>query len=348
MASLAGTTVVVLLGWTLWTFSGTGVWDASPPEVAVPAPNRPASAEPELPVAGDGATPQPRQAELSDGSPAEPPGPPGPDGVLGRVTNASTGEPVEAFQVHVVPASPEDVWERLSTSVSHPFRRRTGVFLVDVEPGSWDVVVQAPGFQPAVQLAVDVPAATARPVEFALQRGPGIVGTVVDENGMYPAGIKAFLHVVELRDPEAVPPRIRVTETGPDGRFSFSPLPSGEYAVSLLELENKIDRHPAIRVDGGTTNIEMYLSPRHQLTYQVQDAHGLPVRGVLVELRGGVHYSRGRTNESGTVLFEYVPDGTYEVKASARGYEELTQELELVGTVGAEVRWLQLRSTSEG
>jgi len=297
-------------------------------------------AAPELPVAAEddaAERPSKRPRDLA----AEPPPPQGPEGILGLVVDAADGAPIPVFQVHVLEADQADPLDRLDESVSRPFHVLTGVFLVEEEEGVWDVVVQAPGYEPGVLRAVRTPAPERAPHRIELSRGPGIVGLVVDETLSPVEGVAVFLEVTELYDPDASPPRFRTARTGADGRFSFSPLPDGEYAVALLEPTNTIDRQGGLRVAGDTVTTDIVLTPRHELTVNVQGGDGLPLEGVLVEARSReAHFARGRSNERGMVLLEHLPDGHYTLTATPRRGEPVSEEFELFGGTGQQVRWV--------
>jgi hypothetical protein len=342
LASFAGVAVLTLLGWTLWTFADEPPLDADPTPVLQEPAAAPPMASRVLPVA----PPRPDlEDEVFDMAPEEqePPEPMGPDGILGRVLDADTGQPVTRFQVDVLTAGDpaEELWPRLEDSVSQPFHRRTGIFFLERTAGAWDVVVQAPGYEPAVFRGVTTPAQDGVALEFALERGPTILGQVFDENFQPVPGVKAFLHVIELA-PGGAPPRQRITETDPEGRFSFSPLPAGEYAVALLEARNTVDRLGGIVVADDTAHVELYLRPRHQLTVRVQDDRGRNLAGVLVELRNMNHFASGQTNENGLVLLTHVPDGLYALTARHEGYAPTTDEVDLVGGATRELRRLSL------
>lgn len=342
-AILGGVAVTGLLGWTLWTLTGESALESTAQGTVVRTPGEAQPRAPsELPVAPDspdrgGSTAAPKPMEV------EPPPPQGPDGVLGLVLDAATGDPVPVFQVHVLYAEPGDPLSRLAEGPSKPFHVLTGVFFVPQDPGRWDVVVQAPGYLPSIQTGVNTPAREREPLRFELARGAGIVGLVLDEALMPVAGVDTFLHVTELFDAADKPPLIRTGKTGADGRFSYSPLPNGEYAVALLEPDNAVDRTGGLRVSGDTVKIDMFLRPRHELTVTVQAEDGSPLADVLVEARSTLaHFARGKTNENGMVLLEYLPDGDYTLKATLSGMPPHSEEFELFGGSSQQARWVTL------
>jgi len=340
----AGLCVVLGLSGTLWmVMQQPGAHPAGAPPRLLPGP---ASAAPVLPAPGAAPAGAASQPDRSPERIAETRQPVGPDGVLGVVSDALTGEPVGVFQVDVLPADPlaDDgaLAARLETSISTPFRLKHGTFFLAQEPGTWDVVVRAPGYLPSVRRGVVTPAMDKAPIPFVLDSGPGIVGLVYDPGGMPAAGVQAFLEVKRLFAPAAEPPRLRTARTGADGRFSFSPLPPGEYAVSLRETDNMQDRIGSIFVEQGTTRVECTLVARHQLTLSLQDEHGLPLQNVLVEARSSDHFARGRSNENGLLVLEHLPDGAFHLVATAEGHTRTELDLSLVGGSSSEARWMTL------
>ncbi len=259
------------------------------------------------------------------------------------VTDEASGKPVPIFQVYALEAAPGDPLERLAQALSHPFHERTGVFFLKRPPGRWDVVVMATGYEPGVLADMPSPGLKRTPVPLALSRGPGISGLVLDNTLSPVVGVKAFLHVTELFGPEGKMPKVRTATSGADGRFNFSPLGPGDYAVSLHELNNTEDRQGGLRVSGNTVQIELYLTPRHELTIRVETETGDPVQGALVEARSQTaHFARGLTNENGLLLLEHLPDGTYTVSASHRQHGSAKDVVQLLGGSTQEVRWLKL------
>jgi hypothetical protein len=266
----------------------------------------------------------------------------GPEAVLGRVIDAEGGDPVSVFQVHVLPHEATPALSRLEAVPPVPFHRASGIFRIDREPGIYDVVVIAPGFEPGVLEALEVPLPDARPVGIPLHRGAGIAGRVLDENGRVAAGVPVFLHVTALRDPRDRPPRLALAHSGLDGSFSFSPLPPGEYAITALEPDNEVDRVGGLRVSDGTIRTDLVLRARHQVQVQVRDDRGRPLEGASIELRGEGRLESDATNEQGLALLQHVPDGHYELEVSHPGHAPLREELVLEGGTGETLRFLPL------
>lgn len=265
----------------------------------------------------------------------------GPDALLGRVVDGATGEPVADFQVHILTAAEGPPMERLREAEPEPFHHRDGVFKLPRPKGLYDVVVIAPDYQPSVLRDWVVPAADGRPVPIPLDRGPGISGTVIDTySGQALAGVEVFLHVTRINDPEAVIPQRRRAVTQHDGRYSFSPLPEGLYALSLLEPNNRVDYVSTVFVGSGTTIQDLFLLPRHTVVVYVHEIDGRPSPDARVALRGSGTVRNARTDEQGVALLEFLLDGSYRVEARQDGFEPIEQELLLENDAGQHVRHL--------
>ena len=273
----------------------------------------------------------------------------GPESVVGRVVDVATDEVLPDFQVHVLPARSDlDPMTRLEEVAPDTFHHREGVFRIPQKPGAYDVVVLAPGFQPSVIRDWLVPAADARPVRIPLDRGPGISGTVIDAyNGQPLVGVAVYLHVVRLDDPGSVVPQRRRALTQHDGRYSFSPLPSGQYSLSLLEPNNRIDFASSIWVGSGTSLHDLYLLPRHTLIFQVHEIDGRPAPGARVTLQGNGLSRSELASETGQLFMEHLLDGTYQVEVRHEGFETVHEELFLEGGAGQHMSHLYLRAFSD-
>ncbi|HEX4407057.1 MAG TPA: carboxypeptidase regulatory-like domain-containing protein [Polyangia bacterium] len=187
------------------------------------------------------------------GSPAAPP-----PTLSGRVTAASTHEPIAGAAVGVVGRA----HARVQTDPDGTFVLR------DVSPGAIELVVEAPHFLPA-RAAVEVPAAGDRAVSLALAPGPSngqVRGHVLDEARR---GVAAAL---SFSGPSAVE-----ASSGADGAFSAS-LPPGKYSVRVTA-----DGHLAriVVVDVGpneSTLIDIAVRSRPPFANVVLAAHGLDVK----------------------------------------------------------------------
>jgi hypothetical protein len=274
--------------------------------------------------------------------------PMGPEMIIGRVLDSETGRPVPAFQITILPHSTEPVPLRLSRGEVNPVpvRAPSGIFRFKSDPGHWDVVVRAPGYEPFVLDDVAVPRADGSPIEIRLSHGPSLTGLVHDQHNFPVVGAQVYLKVTRLFD-DVPPPRHMIALTDQHGRFRFSPLPAGEYSLVLLEPDNPVDRLSGILVDGSTTDVTVFLAPRHEFMASVQDGYGRPVRDARVEITSLAQHASGRTSPSGQTLLSWLQDGFYTVKVSRAGYETTTEQVVLEGGQGQMVRWYTLRAEGE-
>ncbi len=271
----------------------------------------------------------------------------GPKEIAGRVIDGQTEQPVTSFQVDVLPHDPgRDPMERLTDSTSQPFHTRFGVFRVEQKPGLYDVVVHAPGYRPSFLTALPVPADDGTPIAFVMDRGSGIAGQVYDVHGLPVPDVPVFLEVLRLVNDVPAPER-KIARADEHGEFHFSPLPQGQYALTLLERGNLLDRQGPVYVGQGLTRISMPLTPRHQVLLRVQDLQGRAVGGARVELRGSGRVFDERTAGEGQVVFRHVPEGSYRVTIRCEGFAPFEDGFVLQGLQGEAVRWFTLRRPDE-
>jgi Carboxypeptidase regulatory-like domain len=267
----------------------------------------------------------------------------GPNIIIGKVLDEETGAPITAFTVKPMEHDGNPPIARLFTAPGNPQPVRTvaGIFRLESKKGRWDVVVQAAGYLPAALVDVEIPRPDARPLEVKLSHGPSITGLVYDDSGIGVPDVPVFLHVQRLVL-DGPHPKNSLQRTDASGRFRFSPLPAGLYAVSVLEPDST-DRVGDIALDHGTAEVSVYVSPRHQVMAAVRDAWGRPVRGASVELRGLDAMAAENTNAAGQAQLRYLKPGKYEVKVTRDGYVELTESLDLDGRSSDQVRWFTLQ-----
>lgn len=264
------------------------------------------------------------------------------------VIDDETGKPVSPFDVTVLPYAADPPLERLKTSeiLPVPFQGPSGIFRTDCPSGRWDVVVRAPGYLPGVMPDLTVPPEVPGAIPLRLSRGPSITGLVYDETRTPVPDVPVFLDVMRLFN-EGKPPQSVVARTGSDGRFRFSPLPGGDYSITLLEPGNDVDRLRSVTVNQGTTDVSMFLAPRHQIVVSVRDTYGRPVSGADISVRSAAKFATGLTQESGQAVLRFLPDGDYELSVKREGYEPTSETLKLQGGQGEQVRWYTLSESDQ-
>jgi RNA polymerase sigma factor (sigma-70 family) len=185
----------------------------------------------------------------------------------------------------------------------------------ELDPDSSDHVL--PGYRlddstPEILLA---PGERRSGVDFALQRGGSIAGTVFGPDGRSLAGARV----------EALPsyhaPLRRVARCGPDGTYRFRGLaPNATYVIwasheGLAPGESPVTSMPAAQPVEG---VDVHLARGHSLRGRFIDDLGQPVAGIGVMLRkasGTDRRSQGHggaaTGEDGSFSFERVAPGEY-------------------------------------
>ncbi|MGQ0551651.1 MAG: carboxypeptidase regulatory-like domain-containing protein [Planctomycetota bacterium] len=306
---------------------------------------------------GEGISPEraplPQPLERStDAEPDRPPPTPlpaprpiGPNQFFGRVIDAATGQPLQAFQLDILPHTGEPVLPRLTApgrdSRSLPITAPAGVFRIEWSAGRYDLVIRAPTYLPGVVQDVLVPPGEPGPFEVVLEHGPSLVGRVLSDTGMAQSEVAVFLSVTRLID-ETAAPEVFVTRTTATGEFRFSPLPPGEYAVTAHEPDNSTDRRAGLFVDKGESRADLYLSPRHQLVVRVADTANRPVADARVELVGGPTFAAAVSSPEGQAILRHVRGGDYTLRIERAGYQLFEESLQLQGASGQSVRWFIL------
>ena len=295
------------------------------PELPAPVAEQPAPAAPLVPPHIPGVPPV------------------GPNVIVARVLDDETGAPISQFTVKAVPHDGRPALPRLGDTPGRPepVHAVAGIFRLERGKGRWDVVVQAAGYLPAELTDVVLPRPNVTPLELRVSHGPSITGLVFDDNNLGVKDVPVFL-AVEKQATSDPPPAVTLARTDDEGRFRFSPLPPGTYTVTALE-PNGDDRMNSIALDRGTTEISLYVAPRHQVVAAVRDADGRPVRDAEVELRSTAGIATERTNAAGQAQLRFVKAGSYEVHITREGYADLHDTLELKGPSGEEVHWYTLQ-----
>jgi hypothetical protein len=342
---LGGVLVAALVGVLWWSLvprdGAPGDSDAEPILPRGPAPTATHEAPANLPA--------PNALEAAPTQPLEAPVVAlGPNMIAVRVLDADTRQPVTAYTVSVLPHDGTPPLPRANdraarTDAPVPVHSQNGLYKVDRAKGQWDVVVQAAEYQPATA-EVPVPALDNKPVDILLSHGPSLTGLVYDDDGLPVQDVPVFLSVE--RGGDGV--RATVARTGRDGRFRFSPLTPGVYGIALLDPNNRNDRVGNLNVEQGTTDISIYLAPRHNIVINVHDRDGRPVAGAQVALNSGQGSASARTEASGQARLRYLADGVYDVSISGDGFESLSDQLVLEGGSGEQLRWFTLQPAPGG
>jgi hypothetical protein len=303
-----------------------------------------------LPAAGSAPPelPQPEDTGPVTAAPAPPrqPGviPTGPNVIIARVVDDESGAPVPAFTIKSVPHDGRPALPRLAETPGRPqpTSNPAGIFHLESGKGRWDVVVQAAGYQPGELSDIVVPRPDGKPLELRLSHGPSITGLVYDDQNLGVPDVPVFLSVTKLAGADK-PPTVTLARSDAAGRFRFSPLPPGVYAVSVLEPDSA-DRVTGVALDRGTVEVPLHVSPRHQVVASVRDAEGRPLADAQVELRAAGSIATETSNAAGQARLRFLKPGRYDVRVTHEGFEDLNATLELLGPSGEVVQWYTLRA----
>jgi hypothetical protein len=160
----------------------------------------------------------------------------------------------------------------------------------------------------------------------ASPRGPvgTLTGTVTDQSTGNP---------IEGAAVHAVGPSDRTTFTGADGSYTVT-LPVGTYDVTASHFGYLSETAGGVTVtEGATTTQDFALqpAPSHTVSGHVRDGDGNPLAGATVTIEA-TPLPPATTDAGGAYSFASVPEGEYDVTASAGGcYETQTQHLVVDG-----------------
>jgi protocatechuate 3,4-dioxygenase beta subunit len=278
--------------------------------------------------------------------------------IAGRAVDAQTGRPIPEYAVSYEP-------ERMGGGGGGVFRivnrmagqRLTGMGektevrsddgtfqLEDVPPGTWSVVVEAKGYQPArVGNVVVEEGGNVRDVEVKASLGSALKGHVLDAVSGRPVPNAAITHAAAgagggplaflagaASDEE--------TTTDADGVFALDGLVPGKVSLTVKHPDYS-DVHQTVDVKEGTATAEIKLTPGSALGGLVlSDAQQpLPGASVVLQSAGDTGFGRGMlgggqsavTDASGRFRFDHLAAGRYSLVASLRSRSSATQTIVL-------------------
>jgi hypothetical protein len=151
-----------------------------------------------------------------------------------------------------------------------------------------------------------------------IQTGGAIEGTVTDSGTGNP---------IARARVQAAGPVTRVALTRPDGTYHIG-APAGSYDMTVTAFAyNPGSASGVVVVDGQTTNqsFALALGPAHMVSGMISDSgSGLPISGATVSILN-TPIPPATSDDAGNYAFPMVPEGTYDIRSSARGYSPNTQ-----------------------
>ena len=188
--------------------------------------------------------------------------------------------------------------------------------------------------------------------EFRLERGPGIEGRVVDENGapLNAAQVYMTFDVPAGAAPPGAQPDVRhsaMVSTDADGRFSAYGLVAGNYKLTA-NVPNRLSEEPVVAT--GTTDAVVIVRRGRTWTGRVLVA-GQPVeRAFLSAQRAGTRtgFASGLSSADGSVVLEPLPaDAAFDLVVRHQEYRVLTLSGVTAATLPPEIE-LDPGATIEG
>ena len=182
--------------------------------------------------------------------------------------------------------------------------------LAGLAPGSWTVMVEAPGFGTLRLERVDVPA---RPLVLRLEGEARSLGGLVEVNGAPARDARVILGGAALSQPLE-------TSANDKGIFLFHGLGYGHFVMRAV-MGDKVSRSVSVVIDDGTgwlPPVKLALVTGALFKGRVLDDLGRPLSGAEVELTVSPvdeASELGRTDRDGQFSIGPVPPGRYDVWA---------------------------------
>jgi hypothetical protein len=227
-------------------------------------------------------------------------------GTLQGTVTDTTGLPVVGARVQAV----GPVTRNANTRGDGTYR------LTSIPEGSYDMTVTHPDHNPGSASGVMVVEGQTTTQDFLLTGAGILAGTVVDSQGAPLTGVRV----------QVVGPVTRTINTGSDGSYLFR-LPVGTYDVTATLFAYDPGAATDDVVDGMTTtqNFALCLAPAHSVSGTISNANtGLPIQGATIRILN-TPIPPATSDVDGNYLFPSVPEGTYDIQASAPGFLTQTQ-----------------------
>ncbi|MBM3330471.1 hypothetical protein FJY68_01310 [candidate division WOR-3 bacterium] len=234
-------------------------------------------------------------------------------GICGKVTNAESGQPIAGAAV--------------CTGHGGAYTDSTGHYLIQIQPGKYQVHASATGFKTKVypESVVVEEGHVTDGINFALEplgsEKGGISGKVTDAVTEEPIAGALIVARGPSGDGEA--------HSYACGGYQIAGLPPGRYRVTASATGYESSVYPeSVTVVAGeiTKNINFALQPtggeKGGISGKVTNAsNGEPIPGAVVFATGPKGSGEAHTCQQGGYLIENLPAGKYRVCAQAQGFK---------------------------
>jgi hypothetical protein len=286
--------------------------------------------------------------------------------ISGRVVNEN-GQPLANADIYVRPRRPQELPVASTTS------RRDGVFKVSgLQPGMYAVQASLPAYNPKSPDSRSTVNNTSDAVTFVLIKGGVITGTVINSKGDPIVAIRIRVEMVLDASGQRSAPIVYESVTDDRGVYRVYGLPSGTYivaadgganysptgvnafAIDMPTYAPSSSRETADQISvrvGEESNVDIrYRGERGNTISGIVKATRPAERGFTVTLTSsterGPRWNNYLRQANGEFAFEGIPDGDYQLMATAYWNENKRGESELIllNVRSADIEGLELNA----
>jgi hypothetical protein len=217
------------------------------------------------------------------------------------------------------------------------FQSQDGSFsLSGLTPGSYDVVVRAPGYKEAANQRIFVLPGQKPLLRVEMIPAAAIRGRVVARDGSAVTRVPVFLIPLADEGSAGAPPRggMRRATTNGNGRFAFGDLDPRRYRLGIGNPRKPVGEPIVIDLDEGQIVEHQFgIGEVASLAVDVEGLGAFAVERatVTLALQGMPLRHRSRTDGRGAVRFANLIPGAYKLTIEAAGYERKLIDVTLDG-----------------
>ncbi|NQV72351.1 carboxypeptidase regulatory-like domain-containing protein [bacterium] len=188
-----------------------------------------------------------------------------------------------------------------------------GSFQLNVEKGSYEMVVSSTGFESAsVSLSVSA-GQRLENISITLESSQStLIATILDpRNGSLIVGASL----------SAIGPGSRTGISSSEGVVTFSGLPAGIYQITVRSA-GFVTVARSVSIPSNVTSRQTFVMVPvfGKINGRVVDSSSNPIPGATLRLEGGTYEIYAQSGADGSYQFESLPDGGYAISAQKNGY----------------------------